>query len=81
MSLLLVLCRRAGCHRRCLFVEGGRSAEHDINQIVLLFLNSLLIRVPLWKPNDLCIRSVRLSTNDASVRPRPGLFRSSDLEP
>ena len=37
MSLLLVLCRRAGCHRRCLFVEGDRSAEHDINQIVFPF--------------------------------------------
>ena len=70
MSLLQGLCRRVGRHRRFyLSVEGGRSAEHDINQIVLLFLNSLLIRVPLWKPNDLCIRSIKLSHPLTSVRP------------
>ena len=41
-----------------LSVEGGRSAEHDINQIVFPFLDSLLVRVPLWKLNNLCIRSI-----------------------
>ena len=43
MSLLLILCRRAGCHRRCFFVEGDRtSAEHGINQISSSSLDSLL---------------------------------------
>ena len=64
MSLLLILCRRAGCHRRCFFVEGNRSAEHDINQIVFPFPRFTPIRVPLWKLNNLCIHSasIRLST-------------------
>ena len=42
ISLLQILCRRAGCHRRCFFVEGDRSAEHDINQISSSSLDSLL---------------------------------------
>ena len=83
MSLLLVLCRRAGCHRRCLFVEGDRSAEHDINQIVFPFprftpntgssLEAQQFMHPLRIDPTLNVASV------ATVNPCTVLVRASDL--
>ena len=83
MLLLLVLCRRAGCHRRCLFVEGDRSAEHDINQIVFPFprftpntgssLEAQQFMHPLRIDPTLNVASV------ATVNPCTVLLRASDL--
>ena len=83
MSLLLILCRRAGCHRRCLFVKGNRSAEHDINQIVFPFprftpntgssLEAQQFMHPLRIDPTLNVASV------ATVNPCTVLLRASDL--
>ena len=70
MLLLLVLCRRAGCHRRCLFVEGDRSAEHDINQIVFLFPRFTPTRVPLGSSNNYASSADLAPT--VRVHPFPG---------
>ena len=83
MSLLLILCRRAGCHCRCFFVEGGRSAERDINQIVFPFprftpntgssLEAQQFMHPLGIDPTLNVASV------ATVTPCTVLLRASDL--